>query len=350
VALGSADPAIAVLYASEHPLWFDRTRRLEESFGATAISTRLREIACLEPWIRSAVESEPVAVNRVVQEGPLLVVGDLHGDLTSMARLVALWQTPDALRSLGIEHAPEGPAHIAFLGDLIDRGEESTACMALALQLKLVLPDRVTLLAGNHEAAVFERRDGGGFGTEVEPAGFADWLEGTGDGPAVASDLRSAMGRCAVALGARGPRAAIFEEGWILTHAGVPHEDALAGLECMEAVQRCPTCREDFAWIRLHASVARKRPNRMRKDCEMGIAQFELGAGCLWSFSGRREVRDGWTAVRGHDHPDGGLRVQHGPISGRPIVTVHSMCTEGGLAHAVLLRPSQPPLLIGCGA
>jgi hypothetical protein len=88
----------------------------------------------------------------------------------------------------------------------------------------------------------------------------------------------------------------------------------------------------------------------MRKGCEMGIAQFELGAKCLWNLAGPHEARDNWMVVRGHDHPDRGFRVQSGPTSGRPIVTLHSMCTEEGLAHAMLLRPSQPPLLIRCGA
>jgi diadenosine tetraphosphatase ApaH/serine/threonine PP2A family protein phosphatase len=69
---------------------------------------------------------------------PVVIVGDLHGDL--MSALAAV--------DVAVMHEAEG---IVFLGDYVDRGPSSIEVMWLALGLWMRHPDKVVLLRGNHE-------------------------------------------------------------------------------------------------------------------------------------------------------------------------------------------------------
>mmetsp|Transcript_15027 Transcript_15027/g.25841 ORF Transcript_15027/g.25841 Transcript_15027/m.25841 type:complete len:490 (+) Transcript_15027:6-1475(+) len=73
---------------------------------------------------------------------PTYVLGDLHGnykDLTLFAR---------GFFPLGIDLCP---ANLLFLGDYVDRGPHSIEVAAFVLATKLVQPNRVFTLRGNHE-------------------------------------------------------------------------------------------------------------------------------------------------------------------------------------------------------
>jgi len=73
--------------------------------------------------------------------GEVIVVGDLHGDASTLRRILA-----KTMRSLE-------KATIVFLGDYVDRGtpEGQASVLAGILRLKLRAPERVVLLRGNHE-------------------------------------------------------------------------------------------------------------------------------------------------------------------------------------------------------
>ena len=68
----------------------------------------------------------------------ILVIGDIHGCLD---KLEQLWDRVDPRN---------GKDQIVFLGDYIDRGEDSSGVLDYLLQLKQTRPDTVFLL-GNHE-------------------------------------------------------------------------------------------------------------------------------------------------------------------------------------------------------
>jgi hypothetical protein len=75
-------------------------------------------------------------------EGPLDIVGDVHGEIEALTTL---------LRQLGYDgtgHHPEG-RRLAFVGDLVDRGPDSPAVVALVQ--KLVEKERAQCVLGNHE-------------------------------------------------------------------------------------------------------------------------------------------------------------------------------------------------------
>lgn len=74
------------------------------------------------------------------RKGKLFVVGDIHGDLASLAYIIK--SCSNELRN---------NARLLFLGDYGDRGAYSAEVYYTLLRLKLALPDKVILMRGNHE-------------------------------------------------------------------------------------------------------------------------------------------------------------------------------------------------------
>jgi diadenosine tetraphosphatase ApaH/serine/threonine PP2A family protein phosphatase len=76
--------------------------------------------------------------------GEALMIGDLHGDLKSLAYI---------LQSSGFtkKMAASKDATLIFLGDYGDRGACSAEVYYTILRLKLAFPEQVVLLRGNHE-------------------------------------------------------------------------------------------------------------------------------------------------------------------------------------------------------
>ena len=70
--------------------------------------------------------------------GEFHVVGDVHGDMDTLVQIFGR-----------IGYPPD--AQYLFLGDYVDRGENSLAVLIFLLALKALAPDKVYLLRGNHE-------------------------------------------------------------------------------------------------------------------------------------------------------------------------------------------------------
>ncbi|XHH10020.1 MAG: metallophosphoesterase family protein [Candidatus Bathyarchaeia archaeon] len=86
--------------------------------------------------------------NRLVKldpTGEALVVGDLHGDLTSLKTIL---EGSGVLAKM--EKSPS--ACMVCLGDYVDRGPNSAEVLYVLSNLKLAYPRQVILLRGNHEA------------------------------------------------------------------------------------------------------------------------------------------------------------------------------------------------------
>lgn len=70
--------------------------------------------------------------------GPVNVVGDIHGQLTDLLRLLKIGGLPPQTKWL-------------FLGDYVDRGTQSVETICLLFALKIRYPSNVFLIRGNHE-------------------------------------------------------------------------------------------------------------------------------------------------------------------------------------------------------
>jgi protein phosphatase len=76
--------------------------------------------------------------------GEALVIGDLHGDLSS---LITILESSGFTRKM----SRRTDAALIFLGDYGDRGACSAEVYYTVLKLKLTFPEQVILLRGNHE-------------------------------------------------------------------------------------------------------------------------------------------------------------------------------------------------------
>jgi protein phosphatase len=103
-----------------------------------------KQLHCSEKGSNSSFE----IIGKLVKKKPsgeALVVGDLHGDLESLI---------DILKGSRFIHKVEQrkDASMIFLGDYGDRGPYSVEVLYTVLKLKLLHPEQVILLRGNHEA------------------------------------------------------------------------------------------------------------------------------------------------------------------------------------------------------
>lgn len=69
---------------------------------------------------------------------PIYVVGDIHGNIFDLIRII-------------VSATPPPRSRLLFLGDYVDRGEYSIEVITLLFALMVTFPDCVFLLRGNHE-------------------------------------------------------------------------------------------------------------------------------------------------------------------------------------------------------
>ena len=72
-------------------------------------------------------------------DGSFVIVGDIHGDMDALRRIIN-----------EVGYPPE--TQFLFLGDYVDRGERSCEVMLFLLSLKVLFPEKVFMIRGNHES------------------------------------------------------------------------------------------------------------------------------------------------------------------------------------------------------
>ena len=101
------------------------------------ISIAKRRLLNILPKISEILYIEPAVIHTTAPT-PILIVADLHGDLSALQ--LALRKRTD----LGCDT-------VIFLGDYIDRGPASLDVLEWLFLLKIEEPDKIILLRGNHE-------------------------------------------------------------------------------------------------------------------------------------------------------------------------------------------------------
>jgi predicted phosphodiesterase len=81
------------------------------------------------------------ALVRLSEPRPAIFIGDTHGDLRTVISILSEEFLPH-----------EDKPYLIFLGDYVDRGPNQIATVNLISMLKVLFPDRVVMLRGNHES------------------------------------------------------------------------------------------------------------------------------------------------------------------------------------------------------
>lgn len=104
--------------------WREGSTMLSESF-----------IRLILRLVRPVLMAQPMLVN---VEAPVNVCGDIHGQITDLVEIFSAGGLPPQNRFL-------------FLGDYVDRGKYGTEVITTLFGLKVLFPDKIFILRGNHE-------------------------------------------------------------------------------------------------------------------------------------------------------------------------------------------------------
>ncbi|OHT09061.1 Ser/Thr protein phosphatase [Tritrichomonas foetus] len=104
----------------------------------------ISDLSSLCDYVRALLGSSPI-VQYI--ESPVIIVGDLHGHILDLFRILRIHGLPDKTRYL-------------FLGDIVDRGEFSIETVTLIFALKALFTNNVYIIRGNHEFDVMCSRCG----------------------------------------------------------------------------------------------------------------------------------------------------------------------------------------------
>lgn len=270
--------------------------------------------------------------------------GDVHGDLPALV----------ACADAAIARARPGRTPVlAILGDLVDRGEDSIACMLFVLRLALGLDKarpglQVLFVRGDHDVALRYDEKTGEISSGVRPAELAERFCGPEGFFAPESAVVHAFARFVEGC----PAAVYLDNGTLLFHGGVPQGDLLPRLGLDLSLQS-PECAQDFAWCRIE-DVRRKRPSRASKTAEEGAenveaflewfdarlaaAEADPARAASLRAAGFAPLRPVAQIVRGHTHVENGyLRHSRHPV---PVHTVNSCHAEIPCS-----RPVRPALV-----
>jgi predicted phosphodiesterase len=139
--------------------------------------------------------------SRLIQlpsQGKVVFVGDTHGDLEASQQVMRRY-----LRK---------PYRLVFLGDYVDRGDDSEENIQYLLGLKLEHPEEIFFLAGNHE---------GFMAKQFHPSSF--WSS-------ISFEERERYGR----LFSKFPLAATTQNGILAVHGALPDLESLEEISRIE--------------------------------------------------------------------------------------------------------------------
>lgn len=236
---------------------------------------------------RLRLTAHPNRTPTVVGDERIYAIGDVHGRFDLLIGLLqkieqdAETRTEDGRR-----------ARLVFLGDYIDRGEQSRQVLEALGQLAALNSPDLVFLRGNHEAALLDFLN--------EPEENAAWLRFGG------RETLASFGLSPPPHG-RSDRAALVPLRNALVQAITPHRAFLEGLEPMH---------RSGDVIFVHAAVDPERPIEAQSDDAL-----------LWGHPGFLV-----------DDPVPGLRIVHGHYDApQPVRLPGRICVDTGAYHSGVL-------------
>lgn len=221
--------------------------------------------------------------------GQMQIVGDLHGHLFDLYRIFAKCGLPNKTRYL-------------FLGDLVDRGSLSIETVTLVLLAKVLYPNNVYIIRGNHEFVQMGHQ----FGFENEI------IERFGT-----NNIMEEFGTTFSYL----PLAVLLNDEYLCIHGGLaPNLFSINQIRVIEKPFN------DFDGI-IPASILWSDP----KDNVEGFAPSTRGVGFFFGASAAKDFLDGngiKKIIRGHECVADGYLEQFGGS----VITVFSASNYCGLS------------------
>jgi len=159
--------------------------------------------------------------------GEAIVIGDLHGDINSLYEILNETDFVEKSRS-------GARGRLVFLGDYGDRGPFSPEVYYVVLSLKMMFPENVILLQGNHEGPQDLLADPHDLPFHLQRKFGSDWQT-------VYTELSTLFRRFYTAV--------LVEDNFVILHGGVPSE-AKTFDDIAYAVQKHPaeTHLEEILW------------------------------------------------------------------------------------------------------
>ena len=245
--------------------------------------------------------------NVLTLEGPIYLFGDIHGQFSDLVRFLDITGLPPKVKLL-------------FLGDYVDRGDNSIEVIALLFSLKIKFPNNVFLIRGNHECSNLNNMYG--FKEECQER------YGNGPGNNVWRNINNALHHL--------PLSAVINEVIFCTHGGIsPKLKKISDINKIKRVRNIPNqglfC--DLTW------ADPKAQNIEWKDNDRG---------CSYTFNGEAldafmEVNEIQLVCRAHQVVNSGYKCFHN----NKLVTIFSApnyCGEVGNNGAIMYIDSD----LGC--
>ena len=115
---------------------------------------QVKKVKKILDLITSIFKQEPI---HITLEGDFVIVGDIHGDIDTLLHIFHKFDYPPRTSYL-------------FLGDYVDRGKYSLEVLMFLFSLKLLFPNNIHMLRGNHES----KRTSKQYGFKTECVSFID--------------------------------------------------------------------------------------------------------------------------------------------------------------------------------
>jgi protein phosphatase len=220
--------------------------------------------------------------------GDFIVVGDLHGDIDSLLRIFERGGYPPKRSYL-------------FLGDYVDRGENSCAVVFLLFALKVLFPQNVYLIRGNHESRGVTRVHG--FRKECY------------------EEFSAEMYRAIMRTFDELPLIAILNDIIICVHGGIPNKNIAIDSITKPEREAFSEAMDDLLWSDPHPDVENF------EDSGRGRGHLFGKRACLDFLKGNKLqflIRSHQLCMEGYDYP-------FGP-DGR-VLTIFSSCDYCGMMN-----------------